>query len=233
MINWSCILGVYFIVEPIVDIKNNKLVAVEVLSRFYTQSGEQLSTQHTFLRLSSAMKINILQQQIKSIAEQKSFFIKNDLICSINVGYDTCIFIFNCKELQKTIIENDFIALEISETFPYFHENSRIIVNKLLNITNHIWVDDFGADNCKINISQLQNVGAVKLDKDFLYRTLNKEYFSEIIKRISTHCSKVIAEGIESQYILDKIRDVSLWGGQGYYYPSVKLSEIYKLQMYL
>ncbi|HGT8224481.1 TPA: EAL domain-containing protein, partial [Escherichia coli] len=131
------------------------------------------------------------------------------------------------------IIENDFIALEISETFPYFHENSRIIVNKLLNITNHIWVDDFGADNCKINISQLQNVGAVKLDKDFLYRTLNKEYFSEIIKRISTHCSKVIAEGIESQYILDKIRDVSLWGGQGYYYPSVKLSEIYKLQMYL
>ncbi|SQL51206.1 EAL domain-containing protein [Escherichia coli] len=45
-------MGVYFIVEPIVDIKNNKLVAVEVLSRFYTQSGEQLSTQHTFLRLS-------------------------------------------------------------------------------------------------------------------------------------------------------------------------------------
>ena len=167
-------MGVYFIVEPIVDIKNNKLVAVEVLSRFYTQSGEQLSTQHTFLRLSSAMKINILQQQIKSIAEQKSFFIKNDLICSINVDYDTCIFIFNCKELQKTIIENDFIALEISETFPYFHENSRIIVNKLLNITNHIWVDDFGADNSKINISQLQLLARDSLIKTFFIELLIK-----------------------------------------------------------
>jgi len=85
MINWSCILGVYFIVEPIINKKNNKLVAVEVLSRFYTQSGEQLSTQHTFLRLASAMKINILQQHIRFITELQSFFIIDDLICSSNI----------------------------------------------------------------------------------------------------------------------------------------------------
>ncbi|HBD3525480.1 TPA: hypothetical protein KI784_002596 [Escherichia coli] len=83
-------MEIKFVAEPIVNMTNNKLMAVEVLSRFYTPNGLQLSTQDTILRLSSAMKINILQKQINAIAEKKLFFIKNNLTCSINVDYDTC-----------------------------------------------------------------------------------------------------------------------------------------------
>ncbi|EFC3019426.1 EAL domain-containing protein [Escherichia coli] len=226
-------MEIKFVAEPIVNMTNNKLMAVEVLSRFYTPNGLQLSTQDTILRLSSAMKINILQKQINAIAEKKLFFIKNNLTCSINVDYDTCFFILKNKNLRQAISDNNFIALEVSERFPYFNENGSIIINNLLKVTGHIWIDDFGSDDCKINMSQLQHVEAIKLDKEFLHRILGKDYSIEILKKISKIYPKIIAEGVETKHIMDKIKDINLWGGQGYYYPSVKLSDIYKLQTYL
>ncbi|MCX1665005.1 EAL domain-containing protein [Escherichia coli] len=226
-------MKIHFVAEPIVNMTNNKLMAVEVLSRFYTANGLQLPTQHTILRLSSAMKINILQKQINAIVEKKIFFINNKLMCSINVDYDTCLFILKNKALQQAINDNYFIALEVSERFPYFHENGGIVINNLLKLTSHIWIDDFGSNDCKINISQLQHVGAIKLDKEFLYRILAKDYFNEVLNKISMFCPKIIAEGVESRYIMDKIKNINLWGGQGYYYPSVKFSDIHELQAYL
>ncbi|MDS1605241.1 hypothetical protein QPL26_18775 [Escherichia coli] len=68
-------MKIHFVAEPIVNMTNNKLMAVEVLSRFYTANGLQLPTQHTILRLSSAMKINILQKQINAIVEKKYFLL--------------------------------------------------------------------------------------------------------------------------------------------------------------
>ncbi|EFA4166977.1 hypothetical protein ACW16X_004749 [Escherichia coli] len=68
-------MEIHFVAEPIVNMTNNKLMAVEVLSRFYTPNGLQLPTQYTILRLSSAMKINILQKQINAIVEKKYFLL--------------------------------------------------------------------------------------------------------------------------------------------------------------
>lgn len=41
----------------------------------------------------------------------------------------------------------------------------------------------------------MQHVGAIKLDKEFLYRILAKDYFNEILNKISIFCPKIIAEG--------------------------------------
>ncbi|MFO6485732.1 hypothetical protein ACLBR5_32390 [Escherichia coli] len=113
-------MEIHFVAEPIVNMTNNKLMAVEVLSRFYTPNGLQLPTQYTILRLSSAMKINISKTDKCYSREKIFFFINNNLMCSINVDYDTCLFILKNKALQQTINDNHFIALEVCRKVSIF-----------------------------------------------------------------------------------------------------------------
>ncbi|EKD2461838.1 hypothetical protein OQ955_004581 [Escherichia coli] len=110
--------------------------------------------------------------------------------------------------------DNHFIALEVSERFPYFHENGCVVINNLLKLTSHIWIDDFGSNDCKINISQLQHVGAIKLDKEFLYRILAKDYFNEILNKISIFCPKIIAEGGGQDISWIKLKISTCGGGK-------------------
>lgn len=42
-------MEVIYIAEPIIDTEINKLIAVEVLSRFYSKTGIHLSTQNVIM----------------------------------------------------------------------------------------------------------------------------------------------------------------------------------------
>ena len=56
-------MEVIYIVEPIISTSTNKLIAVEVLSRFYSNEGAILSTQKVLGMFTSKMKINLLKSR--------------------------------------------------------------------------------------------------------------------------------------------------------------------------
>lgn len=66
-------MEVIYIAEPIISTNINKLIAVELLSRFYSKTGVPLSTQRVLSMFTTTMKINLLKSQIKEIINH-SFF---------------------------------------------------------------------------------------------------------------------------------------------------------------
>ena len=67
-------MEVIYIVEPIISTSTNKLIAVEVLSRFSSNEGVILSTQKELGMFTSKMKINLLKSQLNTIIKYKYFF---------------------------------------------------------------------------------------------------------------------------------------------------------------
>lgn len=218
-------MEVVYIVEPIISTNINKLIAVEVLSRFYSKTGISLSTQMVLSMFTTTMKINLLKSQIKEIINQRDFFERHGILCSVNVDYETCLYI-NCDtEIQKTISKNKFIAFEISETYPELTQENDAIPF-LHSLTEYIWLDDFGSGNSTMHTAMKNKYHAIKLDKSFFQRNIDKPYFEEIINNLKKLCPNIIAEGVENIYYNGLSTKTGLWGTQGYFFPSVPLSEI-------
>ncbi|EOT4658014.1 EAL domain-containing protein [Escherichia coli] len=173
-----------FIAEPVVTAGNsNRLIAVEILSRFYSVNGKQLPTVKTLNMFTAEMKIDLLELQIRKIISKASFFSKHNILCSLNVDYDTCQYIYRNKNIQDIIKSYDFIVLEISETYPVIKADDAIIPF-LINLSEHIWLDNLGSGNSTIHTLIRNKYQAVKLDKSFFQKHSMKPHFSALIDNI-------------------------------------------------
>ncbi|HAX9692366.1 TPA: EAL domain-containing protein, partial [Escherichia coli] len=103
--------------------------------------------------------------------------------CSLNVDYDTCQYIYRNKNIQDIIKSYDFIVLEISETYPVIKADDAIIPF-LINLSEHIWLDDLGSGNSTIHTLIRNKYQAVKLDKSFFQKHSMKPHFSALIDNI-------------------------------------------------
>lgn len=218
-------MEVVYIAEPVLSPDTNKLIAVEVLSRFYSESGCSLSTQMVLSMFTSTMKINLLNSQFNAIVKFRDFFERHGILCSVNVDYETCLYIRRDIQTQETILKNKFLVLEISETYPVLTQEYDVIPF-LLSLTEYIWLDDFGSGNSTMSSAMKNKYHAIKLDKLFYQNNTGKPHFKVFVEELKKVCPNIIAEGIENIHYNKLSKEAGLWGGQGYFFPSVPLSEI-------
>lgn len=216
-------MNVRFIVEPIFSLHNNKLIAMEVLSRFKFNNGMQAPTIKILKMLRQDVKNKLLNKQVEWVVTNKKFFIENNIICSVNVDDGLCAFIYEDERIQKIIKENDFIAFEISENHPNLDMDDSMI-DFLFSLSGYIWLDDFGSGNATMSAVIKRPYHAIKIDKCFLQHNIENHTISETIKRIKKFVPYVIAEGIENEVYHKMSVELDLWGGQGYYFLNANMS---------
>lgn len=218
-------MEVIYIAEPIISTSTNKLIAVEVLSRFRSKDGVALPTQRVLGMFTNKMKINLLKSQLNTIMKYKCFFERHNILCSINVDYDTCIYIYSNKQTQELIKNNKFIVLEISENYPDLSDEDYVIPF-LLTLTDYVWLDDFGSGNATMKALIKNKYHAIKLDKSFFQEHMIKPHFDVIISNLKKLCPNIIAEGVENIDCHKLSKGIGLSGAQGYFFPSIPLTEI-------
>lgn len=218
-------MEVIYIAEPIISTSTNKLIAVEVLSRFRSKDGVALPTQRVLGMFTNKMKINLLKSQLNTIMKYKCFFERHNILCSINVDYDTYIYIYSNKQTQELIKNNKFIVLEISENYPDLSDEDYVIPF-LLTLTDYVWLDDFGSGNTTMKTLIKNKYHAIKLDKAFFQEYGTNPHFDVIISNLKKLCPNIIAEGVENIECHKLSKGIGLWGAQGYFFPSIPLVEI-------
>ncbi|HDY2721372.1 TPA: EAL domain-containing protein, partial [Escherichia coli] len=205
------------------SLHNNKLIAMEVLSRFKFNNGMQAPAIKILKMLSQDVKNKLLNKQLEWITANKKFFIENNIICSVNVDDGLCTFIYEDERIQKIIKENNFLAFEISESHPNLDMDDRVI-DFLFSLSGYIWLDDFGSSNATMSAVIKRPYHAIKIDKCFLQHNIENHTISETIKRIKEFVPHVIAEGIENDVYHKMSVELDLWGGQGYYFLNTNMS---------
>jgi EAL domain-containing protein (putative c-di-GMP-specific phosphodiesterase class I) len=81
---------------------------------------------------------------------------------------------------------------------------------------NGLWLDDLGAGNSNV-VSLIEGYfEVVKIDRAFFNEQVKKPTFYELIVLIKKYCDKIVIEGIEDRKSMEILREVGIWGLQGY-----------------
>ncbi len=190
--------------QPIIDVKEKKVVAYEALIR-----GPKNSPLHSPYHLFKIANYNDLTVELDRLAREihlKNFaqHLRNGEKLSLNLGPVTPLFIDEIdRELKKYDIPKENIIWEISERtyVDDFTAFSRII--DFMNSQGyHVAVDDFGAGFTSFKLSFSLNANLVKFDRD-LIKDVDKHDFKKTILYKLLRCfydpsSKLVAEGVES-----------------------------------
>lgn len=215
----------YFIAEPIYH-NNGQLFAVEILTRF-THFISSKDIESFFFKMSATDKLSIFIEQVNSINKHVNFFLNNNVLCSLNIDYESLKILCKNQGLAKTIFSIPYLRIEINEATNPFQITSLNDILRPLRI-NHlkelIWLDDFcrGRFSPELYMTWGDSISFIKIDRSLLLNKRFKELGSQIELVKSRNC-KVIVEGVETK----ECANIAFYFGadyvQGYLFPTHKL----------
>ncbi|ELW9371502.1 EAL domain-containing protein [Enterobacter hormaechei] len=215
-----------FIAEPIVSI-DERLLGVELLTRFIASDGRPLHPEFVISSWDLDRKRLFLYEQRGNIATMQTWFERKNLFCTLNIDQQMAFLIRHDYILRQTFESMPFIKLELSEHFPGLDKGLKSpLLKSLSQGVNGLWLDDLGAGNANV-VSLIEGYfEVVKIDRIFFNEQVKKPTFNQLIASIKKHCGKVIIEGIENREHLGILREVGVWGLQGYLFKSVPFKNV-------
>ena len=216
--------------QPKINLKTGTIIGVEALVRWMHPQDGCLSPDKFIdlvpkSHISKTFTINLIYIVVKQIEEWKKTEV--NMPVSVNVFPEDLANSAFLGELKKLVKSKswliDFIELELLESETSLNINTisdGLIELKKIGIVCSI--DDFGTGMSSLAYLKSIPVSIVKIDKTFI-QDINSSYKSEaIVKGVISIANSmgwtVIAEGIETQDVSEKLVKIGIEMGQGYYY---------------
>ncbi len=217
--------------QPILDLKTNKIMGAEVLSRLNSETDGILTPRH-FLSAVNNVGINgkfdyyIFEKNLKWISADKEN--RSKYIYTINFSRNTL-----CDEnLAENIIEitgkygvdYSCIAVEILEDKNLTSEEKEILTENLRRLKEKgvlILLDDFGKGYTTFGELTQFDISIVKIDKSITQNAINEAGFlilKNIIRTAHDLGFKTLCEGIETEEHKKKVVEAGCDLLQGYYF---------------
>ncbi|BBN82543.1 hypothetical protein PA25_25280 [Pseudoalteromonas sp. A25] len=228
------------VIQPIVDLSCNKVVAGEVLLRCTTPQGS-ISPEIFIPVAESIGLINIIGQWVINNAFQALSKISNHIesgqlkYISINISNNQLCqpeFIeLMTSELRKYTINPQHILLEITETSIMKNEaHVKLVLAELASIGFKIAIDDFGTGYTCFNQLLELPINCLKIDKTFVDKIETDEKSPILIHTISSLANflgfDVITEGVETKEQLKTLQYLGCYRIQGFlFYKPMSFQE--------
>lgn len=219
----------YLLYQPILNIKENKVLEVEALLRWKNKElGEVSPVDFIPIAEETGLIREIGYWIIKKVCKQvKKWEKKNmDLKVAINISpnqFDDKDFFYNIKNIiTNEGVDFNKIKFEITETqiLKLEKRNMRNLI-ELTKLGTSISLDDFGVGYSSLKNLAFFPVSELKIDKSFIdYININEKIEKLIYSIIFVAYKmgyKVTAEGVESKEQLDKLLKYGCDKIQGYY----------------
>ncbi|MFK0371364.1 EAL domain-containing protein [Enterobacter sichuanensis] len=206
---------------------DEKLMGVELLTRFISSEGRSHHPEFVISTLDLDRKRLLLYEQCGFITSKQRWFERKNLFCTLNIDHQMACLIRHDYILRQTIESMPFIKLELSEHFPGIDKGLKSpLLKSLSQGVNSLWLDDLGAGNANVVSLMEGYFEVVKLDRCFFNDQVHKPTFHPLIASIKKYCDKVIIEGIDGREHMGILREVGIWGLQGYLFKSVPFKNV-------
>jgi len=219
--------------QPIVSLASNRLMGFEALIRWnHPTMGTVPAGKFISIAEDSGLIYPIGKWTLQRACEQMAKW-QNQLPGSLKVTISINI---SAKQLQSTDlideiravlsqtgIAPDSLILEVTE--------SSIIQNmdlasqntqRLKELGVQIHLDDFGVGYSSLNVLHRLPIDALKLDKSFIREVAKDPRSLDIVKSVLLLCKNlnidVVAEGIETEFELNILKNMQCELGQGYFF---------------
>lgn len=219
-----------FVYQAVLDNKTRQIIGYESLSRFYIDGKIEMPLP-IITMLEDTGKIS--QLDFKSIEHAGIAFNKlkakgvdvTNILFYINISSNTIISEQPHKFLeaaQKNNCPISNIVLEVTER--QVLNNPRIIstLTKLKEYGFQIALDDFSVGHASLSVLSNFRFDKVKLDRDLLPHDENDivriKSYSNLANFLRIFEMKIVAEGIETEFQANYIKDIPVERLQGYYF---------------
>lgn len=216
----------HFIAEPMRD-TTDKLLGVEILARFASDTVHPLQSDSVILAWSSEQKRNFMLEQIRLIADKRGWFENNNLLCTLKLMDEMALLAIGDPVIKSALHSMPFITLELSERFlSHTACLNNLLINSLCDGPNALWLGDLGSGS--IGASPLVSgcFEVVKMDRDFFLSQIAKPMFPVLIKNIREYCDRVVVAGIDTAQFIDEIDAAGVWAMQGALFPPVAFTDV-------
>jgi diguanylate cyclase (GGDEF)-like protein len=211
--------------QPIVDLKNRRVVGFEALAR-WTDRDLGVVSPGVFIPIAEERGIiGPLSQLVLRKATQAARSWPSDLFLSFNlspsqlVDQNTGLHIL--AVLERTGFDPKLLEIEITETgLMSDPASAEKIVEDLRRVGIRVSLDDFGTGQSSLGRLREFHFDKLKIDRAFVSSILDDRPSEHIIRAILAMCEglgmDVVAEGIEEEAQADRLVQFGCGGGQGY-----------------
>ncbi len=214
---------IFPVFQPIVDISSGIPTKYECLIRMKDESGNLLSP-GDFINISK--KTGWYQQlTIRLINKAFSYFQSIDYDFSINLTIEDLTNNKTMKHLltlanSTGISQRLIIEIVESEEFNAY-DGSLSIIEELHKNKIRIAIDDFGSGYSNFDYLIKMNPSYIKIDSTITTKLLSDDRATKLVRSIVSFAKesgiKTIAEHIDSPLLLEKVRELEIDFGQGWY----------------
>lgn len=216
--------------QPKVNLTDLSLIGFEALARWVHQSGQFIPPDQ-FISLAESSGLigkldhSIMRQSCRAIKALHRVGI--DVPISVNVAGSEITRPGYFESLTHLLSEEDILLsmLELEITESQLIEEKSVInpyLSYLKEKSIRVNIDDFGTGYSSLAYLSTLSASTLKIDSSFVWRMNESEKDWQILKMIidlgKTLEMEVIAEGIETQEQLEKLRMLGCDSGQGYYF---------------
>lgn len=217
--------------QPKVDIHTNKIIGAEALVR-WNHPDLGFLTPKDFIPLFEEngfiFKLNMyVWEEVCNII---SYWKKNNmplLPISVNVSRTDCLRC-NLGELFSELVkkydfDSKYFHIEITES-TYANNPGHIIksIEEIKEKGFDIEMDDFGSGYSSLNMLSQINIDIIKLDMSFIRSETSKDesdsILIDVINMSHRKKLKIVAEGVETKYQLERLKKYGCEYAQGYYF---------------
>ncbi|MCO6511021.1 MAG: EAL domain-containing protein [Aridibacter famidurans] len=219
--------------QPIYSLATDETVGFEALAR-WNHATRGYIPPNDFIPIAEELGlIHELGEQIlfKACTQMSSLLSDPDrdepLILSVNISCKQFASPDFVERVKKVLDDTGFpprmLKLEITESvFLEHRENAVRMLTELRTLGVEIDIDDFGTGYSNLNYLTQLPISTLKIDRSFIDSMDKEDRNLEIVQTIIALASslgiKVIAEGVENDEQLRKLRSLNCGGAQGFYF---------------
>lgn len=214
--------------QPIISVVENRIVGFEALAR-WQHPTKGIVTPINFIPFAEKtgqikdLGLHLLKQACKQLhIWQTSLPCQPPIMLSINISSIQLSESDLCLRVEDILSDHEIVPgtlkLEITESFLIGNQNEALEnIIRLKEMGIKIYIDDFGTGYSSLGRLQDFPFDAIKIDRSFIS---NQNWvMSEAILALASRLQlDVIAEGIETEEQLDKMKHIGCHKMQGYYF---------------